>query len=33
MAKKAVPAALQIDVTNDEEWEKILQEKKGLIGK
>ena len=31
MAKKNVPAALQIDVANDEEWEKILQ-KTGLIG-
>ncbi|XP_066590914.1 thioredoxin domain-containing protein 3-like isoform X4 [Prorops nasuta] len=30
MAKKAVPTALQADVTNDEEWTKIL-EKEGLI--
>lgn len=32
MAKKTTPTALQIDVTNDDEWAKILT-KKGLLGK
>ncbi|KAL2747681.1 hypothetical protein V1477_004373 [Vespula maculifrons] len=31
MAKKTTPTALQIDVTNDDEWAKILT-KKGLLG-
>lgn len=32
MAKKNTPAALQTDVSTDEEWTKIL-DRKGLIGK
>lgn len=32
MAKKSQPAALQAEVSTDEEWEKIL-EKDGLLGK
>ncbi|KAL0120956.1 hypothetical protein PUN28_008580 [Cardiocondyla obscurior] len=31
MAKKAAPAALQTEVVNDEEWEKVLK-RKGLVG-
>lgn len=31
MAKKNAPAALQTEVTTDEEWAKIL-ERKGLVG-
>lgn len=31
MAKKSQPAALQAEVSTDEEWEKIL-EKNGLLG-
>jgi hypothetical protein len=32
MAKKTVPAALQTEIVNDEEWAKILK-RKGLLGK
>lgn len=32
MAKKTIPTALQTEISNNEEWEKLLT-KTGLIGK
>jgi len=32
MAKKTVPAVLQTEIVNDEEWAKTLK-RKGLLGK
>lgn len=33
MAKKGATVALQIDITNEEDWEKIKTEKHGVIRK